>query len=404
MRDIAWGSQPPVVRRILAARAIRSIAQGALGVDFVLYLAALHWSAAAIGLMVSATTLAAAALNLWGGTVTDRHGRRRYLVGYQVASFALCGAVVLIHANWILITAAVLLGFGLGPNAALGPFAPAEQAWLAQNVAKEQRGRIFSLASAGGFLGMAAGSLLAAAVPALGYNVLLYTTMAMAAINFVQYAGLREQPPEPVVDTAGGGVRQTENRSLLLLSIANGVAGLGMGLFAQILPYWLAIRYGVGAGAIGPVYAIGFVLAALSSVFTGEMSSRFGLVRAIVWARLLSILALLALPFMPTFAGAAVMYTLRSVLNRGSVGARQAFSVNLVRDGRRGLAGSLNNLSQRLPSAIGPAVAGWMIGLGLLSLPLLLASGLQLVYVALFVRFFRDHDERPSARAAAAGD
>ncbi|HVB09284.1 MAG TPA: MFS transporter [Bacillota bacterium] len=378
-----------------------------LSVDFVLFLAARHWSAAAIGLMVSGTTLAAAALNLWGGTVTDRHGRRRYLVGYQVATAILCGAVILLHANWVLILAALLLGFGLGPNAALGPFAPAEQAWLAQYVDKEQRGRIFSVASAGAFLGMAVGSLAAAVVPTLGYNLLFTVTIVMAAVNFVQYAGLEERAPEPVVDTGGGGVRQAENRNLLLLSIANGVAGLGMGLFAQILPYWLSVRYGVGAGSIGPVYAIGFLLAAGSSVLTGEMSSRFGLVRAIVWARLLSILALVALPFMPTFAGAAVMYTLRSVLNRGSVGARQAFSVNLVRDGRRGLAGSLNNLSQRLPGAVGPAVAGWMIGAGLLSLPLLLASGLQLVYVGLFAAFFRNHDRpaqpAPAASAATAG-
>ena len=395
---------PLVVRRILTARAVRCVAQGIFSVDFVLYLAALHWSAAAIGLTVSGITLGAAGLNLWGGTVTDRHGRRRYLLGYQVASIVLCAAIVVLQANWVLIAAAVLLGFGLGPNSALGPFAPAEQAWLAQNVAKAQRGRIFSLASAGGFIGMTVGSLMAALVPDVGYNLLFYTTIVMAAINFVQYAGLKEAPPEPVVDTGGGGERRAENRNLMLLSIANGVAGLGMGLFAQILPYWLSIRYGVGAAAIGPVFAIGYLAAAFSSVLTGEASSRFGLVRAIVWARLLSILALIALPFMPTFSGAAVMYTLRSVLNRGTVGARQAFSVNLVRDGRRGLAGSLNNLSQRLPSAIGPAVAGWMIGLGLLSLPLLLAAGLQLVYVALFVRFFRNHDQLPAAQPAAAAE
>ncbi len=401
---ISWPTLHPVVRRLLAARAVRSVAQGLLSVNFVLYLAALHWSAAAIGLMVSAITLGAAGLNLWGGTVTDRHGRRRYLVGYQVASIVLGTAVIVLHANWILILAAVLLGFGLGPNAALGPFAPAEQAWLAQNVAKERRGAIFSLASSGSFLGMAAGSLLAAAVPAVGYSLLFYVTIAAAAVNFLQYGGLKEQPPEAVVEPAGGGVRQAENRNLMLLSVANGVAGLGMGLFAQILPYWLSVRYGVGAGAIGPLYAIGFVLSALSSVLTGEASSRYGLVRAIVWARLVGIAALVALPFMPTFAGAAVAYTLRSVLNRGTTGARQAFSVNLVRDGRRGFAGSLNNLSQRLPSAIGPAVAGWMIGLGLLSLPLLLAAGLQLVYVGLFVRFFRGHDERPAVEPLAAAE
>jgi hypothetical protein len=41
-------------RRLITARAIRSVAQGALVVDFVLYLRALSWSASVIGLLLEA--------------------------------------------------------------------------------------------------------------------------------------------------------------------------------------------------------------------------------------------------------------------------------------------------------------------------------------------------------------
>jgi MFS family permease len=52
-------------------------------------------------------------------------------------------------------------------------------------------------------------------------------------------------------------------------------------------------------------------------------------------------------------------------------------------DERRGLAASLNGLSQRLPSSVGPAVGGWLFGLGNLELPFFLAAGLQLMFVVL---------------------
>ena len=46
-----------MVRRRLAARAVRSVAQGVLVVDFVLYLATRHRSAGAIGPPISGTGL-----------------------------------------------------------------------------------------------------------------------------------------------------------------------------------------------------------------------------------------------------------------------------------------------------------------------------------------------------------
>jgi hypothetical protein len=61
----------------------------------------------------------------------------------------------------------------------------------------------------------------------------------------------------------------------------------------------------------------------------------------------------------------------------------------LVRDERRGLAGSLDNRSMRLPGAIGPAVAGWLAGIADLHLPFYLAAVLQMGDVVLFGTVFR---------------
>ncbi|MEJ2288095.1 MAG: MFS transporter [Deinococcales bacterium] len=164
----------------------------------------------------------------------------------------------------------------------------------------------------------------------------------------------------------------------------NSVNALGIGLIGPLMPYWFAVRFGVGPEAIGSVYALTFFLTAISSVVTGEVGARVGVVRSIVGPRTVGVFTLLAMPLMPAYAWAAALYAFRSILNRGTAGTRQAFSMALVRDERRGLAGSLNALSFRMPSAVGAAAAGWLMGLGLLDLPFFLAAGLQFAYVVLF--------------------
>ena len=122
------------------------------------------------------------------------------------------------------------------------------------------------------------------------------------------------------------------------------------------------------------------------------MSERVGIIRSIVLPRLLGVALLVAIPFTPSFWVAAVLYVFRSIVNRGSMGARQAFSMGLVRDQRRGLASSLNAVSWSVPAAIGPALGGWLIGLGSLEWPFLMASALQLAYVILFPAMMGQYD------------
>jgi MFS family permease len=237
-------------------------------------------------------------------------------------------------------------------------------------------------------------------LPVFGLN------LVMAFINLGQIAGLREQRPQATPSkptatqqTQEAAVHQRENRALALLTGVNMVNSLGIGLVAPLLPYWFHLKFGVGAGAIGSVYALSFFLTGISSLMVGKLSERVGLIRSIVVPRLIGVALLIGIPLMPAFSYAAVLYVARSIVNRGSVGARQAFGVGLVRDHRRGLASSLNAVSWSLPAAIGPAIGGWLIGLGSLSIPFALAAGLQLAYVILFPTVLGQY-EPPRASAS----
>ncbi|WP_201024923.1 MFS transporter [Ferroacidibacillus organovorans] len=423
----------PVAKTLIQTRFLRSIAQGAMGVDFTLYLRARHWTAPEIGLLLMAGGLVGSLLSLWIGISSDRIGRRRFLLMYE-SGLAL-GTLLVIFAPSALLLAVIggIFGFGRGANGASGPFAPAEQAWLAQVIDAKRRGSVFSANAGLQFAGMGIGSLMAGGLPHMlpirggagAYLPLFILTLSVAVINSVQIYRIKEvrtqaqlssdtdkEPPQekqvsvarPVFpegphqsahDVFSDAklqertVRRRENVALFRLSIVNMINSLGVGVIAPLFPYWFNVRFGVGPEAIGPVYALTFFLTAASSLLVGRLSRTYGLMRAVVIPRIAGLVLLIAIPFSAHFSIAALLYILRSIVNRSSVGARQAFGVSLVRDSRRGFASSINAISWTVPAAFGPALGGMLIGLGSLAEPFVAAFALQLAYVVLFPLLMR---------------
>lgn len=399
-----FGDLHPTTRRLLLARALRSISQGALVVDFALYLHALGWSGIAIGLVLGGAGLFGATLGLLVGVTSDRLRRKPFLLIYESMAL-LCGMAALLSAQpAILAGAAIVGGFGRGANGAAGPFSPAEQAWLAEEVAPERRGRVYSLNSALGFFGMSLGAL-AAILPslwngwfsgALAYRPLFALVGLAAAANLLLLSQARESRPKPAADPQGqqheGQIRHQENRILERLVLINALNGLAVGLSGPLISYWFMLRFQVGPADIAPVMAATFLLTGVASLVTGRLTERIGIVRSVIGERLIGLLLLVLLPLMPIYWLAASAHLLRSVFNRGVAGAQQALTVGLVRDERRGLATSLNAVSSQVPQSVGPGIAGYLLHIGLLTLPFYLAALLQGIYLLLYSRVFRDYE------------
>ena len=401
-----FGDLHPTTRRLMFARALRSISQGALVVDFALYLHALGWSGIAIGLVLAGGGLFGAGLGLVVGVTSDRLRRKPFLLAYE--SIALLGGIIALLSAQpvILASAAIVGGFGRGANGAAGPFSPAEQAWLAEDVAPARRGRVYSLNSALGFFGMSLGAL-SAILPALwsgwltgalAYRPLFALVGLAAAANLLLLSQAHEEyrRPEQAADPQGrqreGQVRRQENQILGKLVLINAFNGLAIGLSGPLISYWFALRFGVGPAAIAPVMAATFLLTGAASLLTGRLTERIGIVRSVIWERLIGLLLLVLLPLMPVYWLAALVYLLRSAFNRGVAGAQQALTVGLVRDERRGLATSLNAVSFQMPQSAGPGIAGYLLHVGQLTLPFYVAALLQGIYLVLYRRVFLDYE------------
>ena len=343
---------------------MRSIGQGALAVDFTLYLRALDWSAVTISAVLSAALITGVILTLVAGPLSDRGGRRRFLFGYEVAQ-TVAGFVAFFSAHPLVLSSAALVGgFGRGGSGAAGPFAPVEQAWLAQAIAPMRRGPVYSLNAALGFLGNAAGAILAIAPSRLGMIMpaaLAYRALfLLVAVGSLLCCVLIYRTPDSAVDRAEGasatspshGVERQKNWLVLRMMIANLMNGVGVGSTGPMIAYWFAMRFGEGPAEIGPLMAGGFLMAAVASVVTGWLSKSMGMVRAVVAMKVVGLALLVVLPFAPTFGLAALFYILRAMFNRGTTGARSALSVSIVRPHRRGFAASMANVSMQVPRSV----------------------------------------------------
>ncbi|SYZ72407.1 Arabinose efflux permease family protein [Candidatus Zixiibacteriota bacterium] len=396
------------------ARAVRSLGQGALVVDLTLYLHSLNWSGVKIGLALSGAGLFGALLSLVVGVASDRLRRRPFLLVYEII-ILICSIIALLTAQPLILMAVIIVsGFGRGANGAAGPFSPAEQAWLAEEVAPEKRGRIYSLNSALGFFGMGIGALIAilpsllpaatgttqhfANIPPSSYRpifaVVGFATLINLYLLFMadeKYRGNHRRTNSHPDETESR-IRRDENKMLFKLLFLNSFNGVAVGLTGPLISYWFALRYHVGPSEIAPVMAVTFIITGISALMTGTLTERIGIVQSVVRARLLGLVLLIILPLMPLYWLASAVYLLRSAVNRGTIGARQALTIGLVRDERRGLATSTNAVSMQLPQSVGPTVAGYLLSVNQFTLPFYIAAFFQGIYVLAYAKVFKDYN------------
>lgn len=378
---------PPAARRLLAARFARSLWQGALVATFALYLQRLHWSGAQIGALFAGSFVLGALLSLLVGPLGDRCGYRRLLVGYE-AAIAVAFLLALASANaWVIAASAVFGGFGRGANGAPGCFVPVELAWLADLLSERQRARAFSLNTALGFLGMAAGAAAGAGpgawagwLPgAAAFRPLFALGAALSVLNAV----LLCTAPASVSQAGARGAMTRAHRSLLArVTAINLCNGASVGLSGPLMTYWFAVRFQVGALQVGPMMTACFLAAALVGAVAARGLGVAGYVR-LQWA---SLLLLLLLPLAGSFRLAAGLWVVRFALERGSAGAMESVNVGLAGSGRWGLAGGLSVASLAMPRSVGPLLAGHWIAAGAFAAPLLAAGLLQAVYLLLYRR------------------
>src|SRR6266436_246293 len=223
---------------LLATRALRGLADGAVSVILPSYLTVIGFSPLRVGAIVFGTLLGSAALTLWVGLATDRLGRRRVLL-------AAC---------------ALMLLTGIG-------FASFTSFWPLFAVAVGDLTSMFALYNVAGAMAGALGAL-ASGIPAilaarrglpLG-SALRAGFVAYSIIAVIAFAVYRRlSPTVEAVHGPGKSAPLAKSRSIVLrLSALFSLDAFGGGFVVQsLLALWLFRRFNMSIQAAGVFFFAG---------------------------------------------------------------------------------------------------------------------------------------------------
>jgi MFS family permease len=400
---------PRDVQLLIIARTTMSGARALLAVTVPIYLAELGFSATRLGALFTVTAITAAALTACVGLLSDRFGRKVFVVGLPLLTALAAALFAVSRADALLFACAAAGSFGRGSGAGagqVGPYSPAEQAMVADAIPRQHRNAIFGRLAFASALGALFGNGLASLPDLMEHfgraGAAAYRPAFLVAAVCALVAGLVALPiadtraPKRSAPLVESGERRRvrlplsrDSRAFLMkLWLTNSVNGLATGLFGPFITYWFYRRYGVSSGTIGALYAAINVVSMFSVLSAAGVARRVGLVRAVTFSRVCQGSLLIPMALAPTFWVAGGIYMLRMTLQRIGMPLRQSYVMAMVPSEERGTVAGLSQLPSQATSTSGPVIAGYMFEHISLALPFMLGGVLQLVTSALFYHFF----------------
>ena len=381
---------------VLAARALRALADGFVAILLPAYLLALGHGQLEVGLLSTAALLGSAIATLAVGRWGHRFALRRLLLAAAILMAATGLGFATLTSLWPLLIVAFM--GPLNPSGGdASVFLPLEHTVLAASAAAEVRTSVFARYSFVGSIFGAVGAL-AAAVPdwlasRAGWDLLdalRVMFLVYAAIGAATWALYLRLPQPPRADESKprsslGPSRGIVLRLAALFSLDSFAGGL---VINALLALWLFERFGMSITGAGAFFFWSGLLSAVSQLAAPALARRIGLVNTMVFTHIPASLCLIGAAWASSLEVALGLLLARSLLSQMDVPARSAYVMSVVTPEERPAAASFTAVPRSLASAISPSLAGAMFAIGLMSAPLVACGVLKIAYdFALFAGF-----------------
>ncbi|HYU93078.1 MAG TPA: MFS transporter [Actinomycetota bacterium] len=408
---------------ILGIQALRAFLYGFGSVILGSALASGGLSDFEVGVVFTAMLAGMAASSIAVGLAGDRIGRRRAYAGLLLVMGA-AGAVFALTRSLPLLVLVALTGtLSTDPNES-GPITSLEQAMMGGAPAAV-RARVFGRYNAVAYLAGAIGALAAGgpdafrrlvpALPAdqrwlLAFPVLALVCAALARrLSGAVEAGTRVEGVGHRAGGLGEGVgRGAERRggpasrsarprpldhsrrTVIRLAALFGMDSFAGGFIVQtFIVFWFGRKFGASPASMGLVFFVAGLLQAGSSIASGRLASRIGLLNTMVFTHLPSNVLLVLVPFMPTLGWAVAAMFARYALSQMDVPARQAYVVAMVDPRERTAAAAFTNTARYVTRPFGALGAGALMERVALGSPFVVAGALKIAYDVWLYATFR---------------
>lgn len=370
------------------ARAARGFGDGFAVILLPVYLTAIGFGPAEIGVIATVALLGSATTTLATGYLSRRFALRTLLLAGALA-MTLTGLALPAVQHWALVALVVFVGTVNPSSGDLGMLVPLEHAALAQGVEPERRTRTFARYSLIGALATAAGSLAAALpdwlvvagsiapVTALTAMFALYAALGMLAAAL--YARL--PAPAAVAAEAPRSVLGPSRRIVLKLAALFSVDAFAGGFVVQsLLALWLFQRFSLSLAEASLFFFWTSLLSAGSYPVAAWLARRIGLVNTMVFTHIPSSLCLIAAAFAPDLVTVLVLLLVRAALSQMDVPTRTSYVMAVVTPAEQAAAASVTAVPRTLAAAISPTFAGALLASSFAGWPLVLCGALKIAY------------------------
>jgi MFS family permease len=382
---------PGKLKWLIVALVFNNIAIGYLLVYLTAFFPEIGISAGVVGLLLGLEG-AMVLFSIPLGILSDRRGRKKLLlIGTSLVPLPIILIALTVNIV-ILVVAAIILG--IAESAALSTW----NAIIADQTSLENRDSSFSLSFILGNGGVAFGFLLPTFIPTIQsltglgsitiHQDLLVVLGLVSAITpvwlFRILRGYKETPNPTKL------VRGKNFPTLLKFSGINSLIGLGAGFIIPLIPTWLFLKFGTPDTFSGPLLSLSNLTIALAAITSPRLSSRFGLLKAIVVTQGFSTVFMLSLAFVPDVRLAGGLYIIRAALMNVSVPLQDSYLMGIMSQDERGLASAINTVVWRIPNSITTVIGGLILATGRFDIPFYLATVFYVISISLFYTQFRN--------------
>ena len=367
-----------------------------LGVGFVspflpLYAEAMGASGFILGMIFSSFTIARAVVVPFMGPLSDRKGRRLFLlIGFGGYTLATLGYVLATTPFHLMLTRAI-------QGATAGMLLPAARAFIGDLCPKGEEGKWQGYGSAAFFGGFAAGPLIGGLLAeGYGYNATFYAMGGLCLLAFLLALAFL---PESGSRQIGRGYPSTKElfrvglTSRMFRGLSSYRIGFAMarGCFFTFLPLLVASSLHIGTGLIGILMTSHYMVLAVSQLYFGNLSDRLNRRALVITGAILQIIFLILIP------RGYIYWQLLALLLFGGVAAGIAIApltALYTKEGRThgmGTAMSLETMAMAIGMGIGPIIGGIVADVVNIASVFYLSAGVQLIGMSLFFMFTRGY-------------
>ncbi|MGH2633486.1 MAG: MFS transporter [Tepidiformaceae bacterium] len=390
------------VQLLIVARMFMSAGRGLAGVMVPIYLAKIGFDGSTLGILFAVTAIVSALLTSAVAFLSDRLGRKLFIIGVPLLAAGAAVAFAVTKNDAIVFVFAALGSFGRGAGAgggSVGPYQPAEQAYLADSVPSNVRNSLFGRVAFASSLGAVVGVGVLAWIPDvavhLGLSELNAYRPAFVALSLVSLMAallpMSIAPRRVAVPKGRGGLTLPKKSWPVLLRLwaTNSLSGAAIGFFGPFITYWFYKRFNAGPGTVGTLYAVINIGSMASNLSAARIATRAGVVKTIVVTRVVAAILIVPMVLSPHFWIAGVVYFVRLMIQRVGMPLRQSYVMGVVPSEERAVVAGLSNLPAQATSATTPALAGYLFDHVAMSLPFEIGALIQGASAALYWGFFR---------------